>query len=626
VSTPAPGYVDVLIVGAGLSGIGAACHLQALAPGRSFAIAEARAASGGTWDLFRFPGIRSDSDMFTLGYTFRPWTAANAIAGGGQILRYLRDTAAAHGVDEHISYHSRVVRAAWSGADARWTVTIEDTRTGTQTERRCGFLYLCAGYYRYDQGYTPQWPGRDSFAGRVVHPQHWPDDLDLTGQRVVVIGSGATAVTLVPAIAARAAKVTMVQRSPSYVMALPARDPIAGVLRAVLPERRAYAAIRWKNARIATTIYQLCRRRPDRAREMLTRGVRKRLPDGYDVATHFTPAYNPWDQRLCLTPDGDFFDALSSGRAEIVTDHIEAFTPAGLRLRSGAQLEADVIITATGLNLRLFGGIELTVDGEPVTAADHIAYKAMMLEGVPNMAFAVGYTNASWTLKVDLVSAYVARIVAFMAASGYRAVTPRRPAGPMGTVPFTDMTSGYFQRARDMLPSQGDRAPWRLRQHFFKDATLYRGPLDTDNLMFTGVPAVARRAGLGFGYDPDSVCAARRAGARGPAAVGRHRRRPGRPGSERRGRPGRTVQRVRHGAGRRAADVLARCHAPVRHVDRAAAVRDRHHHDRRAVAGRVRVVGARADGARARRGRRGGGRDRARRGSAVRGGRRTGRL
>jgi monooxygenase len=490
VGVPASEYVDVLIVGAGLSGIGAACHLQDLAPGRSYAIVEARAASGGTWDLFRFPGIRSDSDMFTLGYTFRPWTAANAIAGGGQILRYLRETAAAHGVDQHISYHSRVVRADWSGAGAQWTVTVEDTRTGTQTERRCGFLYLCAGYYRYDQGYTPDWPGRDSFAGRVVHPQHWPEDLDLTGQRVVVIGSGATAVTLVPAITAQAAKVTMVQRSPSYLMALPAKDPIASLLRAVLPERRAYAAIRWKNARIATTLYQVCRKRPDRARAMLSRGVRKRLPEGYDVATHFTPAYNPWDQRLCLTPDGDFFDALSSGKAEIVTDHIEAFTPAGLRLRSGAQLEADVIVTATGLNLRLFGGIELIVDGEPVVAADRIGYKAMMLEGVPNMAFAVGYTNASWTLKVDLVSAYVARIVAFMAASGYRTVTPRRPAEPMGTVPFTDMTSGYFQRSLDMLPRQGDRAPWRLQQHFFKDAALYRGPVDTENLVFTRASAM----------------------------------------------------------------------------------------------------------------------------------------
>src|SRR5580700_7762899 len=493
VGVPASEYVDVLIVGAGLSGIGAACHLQALAPGRSFAIVEARAASGGTWDLFRFPGIRSDSDMFTLGYPFRPWTASNAIAGGGQILRYLRETAAAHGVDQHISYHSRVVRADWSGTDAQWTVTVEDTATGARTERRCGFLYLCAGYYRYDQGYTPDWPGRDSFAGRIVHPQHWPEDLDLTGQRVAVIGSGATAVTLVPAIAAQAAKVTMVQRSPSYVMALPAKDPIDGLLRAVLPRRRVYAAIRWKNARIATYLYQLCRRRPDRARAMLTRGVRKRLPTGYDVATHFTPAYNPWDQRMCLTPDGDFFDALSSGKAEIVTDHIEAFTPAGLRLRSGALVEADVIVTATGLNLRLFGGIELIVDGEPVNPADRIGYKAMMLEGVPNMAFAVGYTNASWTLKVDLVSAYVARIVACMAAGGYRAVTPRRPAGPMHTAPFIEMSSGYFQRARDLLPLQGDRAPWRVQQHYFKDAALYRGPVDTENLEFTRAPAVAGR-------------------------------------------------------------------------------------------------------------------------------------
>ena len=619
VGVPASEYVDVLIVGAGLSGIGAACRLQDLAPRASFAILEARAASGGTWDLFRFPGIRSDSDMFTLGYTFRPWTAANAIAGGGQILRYLRETAAAHGVDQHISYHTRVVRAEWSGTDAQWTVTVEDTRTGTQTERRCGFLYLCAGYYRYDQGYTPDWPGRDSFAGRVVHPQHWPDDLDLTGQRVVVIGSGATAVTLVPAIAAQAAKVTMVQRSPSYLMALPAKDPIASLLRAVLPERRAYAAIRWKNARIATTLYQVCRKRPDRARAMLSRGVRKRLPDGYDVATHFTPAYNPWDQRLCLTPDGDFFAALSSGKAEIVTDHVEAFTPAGLRLRSGAELEADVIVTATGLNLRLFGGVELIVDGEPVNAGDRIGYKAMMLDGVPNMAFAVGYTNASWTLKVDLVSAYVARMVAFMAASGYRTVTPRRPSEPMGTVPFTDMTSGYFQRARDMLPMQGDRAPWRLQQHFFKDAALYRGPVDTENLVFTGGQRWSAD-------DPDSVCAARGAGARGPAAVGQHRQRPGRPAGDRRGRPGRAVQRVRHRAGRRAAAVLARRDAAVLHLDRAAAVRDRHHHRRGAVAGRVRVVRARADGARARRERGGGRRDRARRGSAVRGGRRAGRV
>lgn len=494
-STPAPEHVDVLIVGAGLSGIGAACHLQAHAPGSSYAIVEARAASGGTWDLFRYPGIRSDSDMFTLGYAFRPWRASNAIAGGDQILRYLRDTAAAHGVDEHISYHSRVTKADWSGADARWTVTVEDTRSGTRTERTCGFLYLCTGYYRYDHGYTPEWPGLDDFTGQVVHPQDWPAGLDLDGKRVVVIGSGATAVTLVPAIAERGASVTMVQRSPSYVMALPARDPIAGLLRKVLPERRAYAAIRWKNARVATALYQFCRRYPDRARTMLTRGTRKRLPAGYDVATHFTPAYDPWDQRMCLTPDGDFFAALSSGKAKIVTDDIEAFTADGLLLRSGATIEADVIITATGLNLYLFGGAELTLDGEPVAPPERTAYKGMMLDGVPNMAFAVGYTNASWTLKVDMVSSYVARIVALMAASGYRAVTPQLPSGPMRDVPFTDMTSGYFQRARDMLPRQGDRVPWLLRQHFFKDAALYREPFDTENLEFTTAPAPVRQAG-----------------------------------------------------------------------------------------------------------------------------------
>ena len=482
---PASDYVDVLIVGAGLSGIGAACHLQDLAPGRSFAIVEARAASGGTWDLFRFPGIRSDSDMFTLGYTFRPWTAANAIAGGGQILRYLRDTAAAHGVDQHISYHSRVVRADWSGADARWTVTVEDTRTGTQTERRCGFLYLCAGYYRYDQAYTPDWPGRDSFAGRVVHPQHWPEDLDLTGQRVAVIGSGATAVTLVPAIAAQAAKVTMVQRSPSYVMALPAKDPIDGLLRKVLPGHRVYPAIRWKNARIATTLYQVCRRRPDRARAMLSRGVRKRLPDGYDVATHFTPAYNPWDQRLCLTPDGDFFEALSSGKAEIVTDHVEAFTPAGLRLRSGGQLEADVIVTATGLNLRLFGGIELIVDGEPVNAADRIGYKAMMLDGVPNMAFAVGYTNASWTLKCDLTCGYVCRLLNHMHEHGYQQCMPRSRDGSVAAEPFIDFSSSYVLRSIDQFPKQGSRAPWRLYQNYALDImTLKFGAIEDGALLF----------------------------------------------------------------------------------------------------------------------------------------------
>ncbi len=493
--TTTPGHVDVLIVGAGLSGIGAACRLQTEAPGTSYAIVEARGASGGTWDLMRFPGIRSDSDMFTLGYPFRPWTDPKAIAGGQEILRYLRETAAAYGVDRQISYHCRVVGADWSGQDARWTVAVEDTQTGARTQRTCGFLYLCSGYYRYDQGYTPDWPGRESFGGIVVHPQHWPEDLDVTGQRVIVIGSGATAVTMIPALARQAAKVTMLQRSPSYIMSLPNQDPIADLIRKVLPGRQAYQAVRWKNARFATAIYGFCRKHPARARALLRKEAIKRLPAGYDVDTHFKPAYQPWDQRMCLVPDGDFFAAISSGRADVVTDQIETFTPAGLRLRSGATLEADVIITATGLNLLPLGGIELTVDGERVSIGQHVAYKGMMLDGVPNMAFAVGYPNASWTLKADLVSAYVARLVRFMTERHYATVTPRRPAGAGGTTLFFPLTSGYFQRSRDALPMQGDRAPWLVRNHYFKDAPLFRGPVDAKDLEFRPAAAGMQPAG-----------------------------------------------------------------------------------------------------------------------------------
>ncbi len=482
-------HVDVLIVGAGLSGIGAAVHLQANAPGTSYAIVEARGSSGGTWDLFRFPGVRSDSDMFTLGYVFRPWTAPKAIADGGDILRYLRDTAAEYGVDQHITYHCRVVGAEWSTSDARWTVTVEQTESGERSQRTCRFLYLCSGYYRYDEGYTPPWAGLDRYAGQLVHPQHWPDDLDVTGKRVVVIGSGATAVTLVPALADRAQRVTMLQRSPSFFLSLPTRDPLDDLLRKVLPERLAYSAIRRKNIRVATAVYQLCRRYPARMRKLLRDGAAKRLPADYDVDTHFSPAYDPWDQRMCMVPDGDFFRAIRSGKAEIVTDHVESFTETGIALRSGAQLEADVVVTATGLNLSPLGGIGLTVDGETVSVPERVAYKGMMLEGVPNLAFAIGYTNASWTLKVDRVSAYVSRLLHFMAQQGYASVTPRLPSG-MATSPLIDMTSGYFERARHLLPRQGERAPWRLRQHYYKDAGLYRGPVDQKNLEFR--PAAAR--------------------------------------------------------------------------------------------------------------------------------------
>ncbi len=484
-------HVDVLIVGAGLSGIGAACHLQTEAPGTSYAIVEARGASGGTWDLFRFPGVRSDSDMFTLGYAFRPWKDGRAIAAGEDILRYVRETAAEHGIDRQIAYHSRVTAADWSGD--RWTVTVEDTETGAQTRRTCGFLYLCSGYYRYDEGYTPDWPGQADFTGTIVHPQHWPGDLDVAGKRVVVIGSGATAATLVPALARSAARVTMLQRSPSFFLSLPPRDPIGDLLRRVLPERRAYAAVRWKNARIATAVYHLCRRYPARARALLRRGVLKQLPEGYDLDTHFNPAYEPWDQRMCLVPGGDFFAAIRGGVAVVVTDHIETFTPSGLRLRSGAELAADVIVTATGLNLLPLGGVELSVDGSPVAVAERVAYKGMMLAGVPNLAFALGYTNASWTLKVDLVSSYVGRMLRHMKEKEYAVVTPRLPEEDMTTAPFIEMSSGYFERARALLPLQGDRAPWRLRQHYFKDASLFRTPEGDRDLEYRRAGALSQR-------------------------------------------------------------------------------------------------------------------------------------
>jgi len=482
-------HTDVLIVGAGLSGIGASCHLSTDLPGLSYEIVEAREASGGTWDLFRFPGVRSDSDMFTLGFPFRPWLQGKAIAAGPDILAYVRATAAEYGVDSKITYHARVLSADWSAAQARWTVLTQDTRTGEQAERTCGFLYLCSGYYSYERGYTPDWPGLDTFGGQVVHPQEWPDDLDLTGQRVVLIGSGATAATILPAIAGTAASVTMLQRSPSYVLSMPSQDPLADLLHKLLSPQRAFRAIRWKNARQATLIYQLCRRFPARARRALQQGAARQLPDGYDIAAHFTPAYEPWDQRMCLVPDGDFFAAIAAGRAQVVTDHIAGFDATGIALRSGGHLDADVVITATGLNLLPLGGIGLSLDGEPVPVSERVAYQGMMLEGVPNLAFAIGYTNASWTLKVDLVADYVVRTLTLMRDRGYDVVTPR-VGSPVARSPFIDMSSGYFERSRHLLPQQGDRAPWRLRQHYFKDARLFRGPVDETELAFDRAPAL----------------------------------------------------------------------------------------------------------------------------------------
>ena len=477
--------LDVLIVGAGLSGIGAACRLRTELPSTTFTILESRDASGGTWDLFRYPGVRSDSDMYTLGYDFRPWGGATALAGGSEILQYVRSTAAEFGVDRHIEYGARVTAASWSSADARWTVTVTHASSGATSRRHCRFLYLCTGYYRYDAGYTPSWPGRESFAGPIVHPQQWPEDLSISGKRIVVIGSGATAVTLVPALAQLGAHVTMLQRSPSYIFSLPAHDAVASLLAKLLPPRAAYAAARWKNIKLSTAIYQLCQRHPKQARALLQEGVRKRLPAGYDVDTHFSPPYDPWDQRMCLVPDADLFSAISSGSAEVVTDQIESFTPSGLKLKSGAELAADVVVTATGLNLLPLGGIELTVDDSAVCVSDHIVYKGMMLDGVPNLVFALGYTNASWTLKVDLDSAHFARILRHLKRNAQTVVVPRLPEAPMTTVPFIEMSSGYFERSRKLLPLQGEAAPWRLRQHYAKDAKLLRGRVEDGALEFS---------------------------------------------------------------------------------------------------------------------------------------------
>jgi monooxygenase len=487
-----PEHLDVLIVGAGLSGIGAAHHLEQRLPGKAYAILEAREAIGGTWDLFRYPGIRSDSDMHTLGYRFKPWTEEKAIADGPAILDYVRSTARERGIDRRIRFHHRVVAAEWSSEDSRWTVEAERTDTGERVRLTCGFLWTCSGYYRYDQGYTPDFPGVERFAGRVVHPQHWPEDLDYAGKRVVVIGSGATAVTLVPAMAEEAAQVTMLQRSPTYIVSLPGDDPIARGLRRLLPRRAVYALVRWKNILIQAGIYQLSRRRPELVKRMIRRGVERALPPGYDVDTHFTPRYNPWDQRMCLVPDGDLFEAISRGDASVVTDRIETFAERGLKLESGAELEADVIVTATGLDLLFLGGMELSVDGEPVDVPQTMAYKGMMLSGVPNFAFTVGYTNASWTLKADLVAEYACRLLAHMDAHGYaRCVPELDPA--VAEAPLLDFSSGYVLRALDRFPKQGAREPWRLRQNYVLDIrTIRHGAIDDGTLRFSR-PASSER-------------------------------------------------------------------------------------------------------------------------------------
>ncbi|EOM74759.1 NAD(P)/FAD-dependent oxidoreductase [Rhodococcus rhodnii] len=468
---PAPEHVDVLVVGAGLSGIGAACHLQRTLPGRSYAILEARDTMGGTWDLFRYPGIRSDSDMYTLGYRFRPWRGEKSITDGGSILDYIRETAAEYDVERHIRYGHRVTGLSWSDDDARWTATC--SVAGRNVVVTASAVLCASGYYRYDRGHTPDLPGIERFGGTVVHPQHWPADLDHTGRRVVVVGSGATAVTLAPAMGGAAASVTMLQRSPTYIVPLAARDAVADRLRRFLPERLAYRATRLKNAVVHVATYQLCQRFPNAARRLIRTTQRARLPEGYDLDTHFTPRYDPWDQRLCVTPDAELFRSIRRGELDIVTDRIATFTPDGIELESGRELPADLVVTATGLELLAFGGIELTVNGEPVDVTTTMAYRGMMLSGVPNFAYVIGYTNASWTLKADLVSEHFCRLLAHMAARGLDTVVPVRDPS-VGEEPFLDFDAGYVLRALDSLPKQGSRAPWRLRTNYFRDLLTFR--------------------------------------------------------------------------------------------------------------------------------------------------------
>jgi len=481
--------LDMVIVGAGMSGIGAAWYLQHRLPGKTFAILENRESTGGTWDLFRYPGIRSDSDLHTYGYAFKPWTDEKSIADGPAILSYIRETASEHGIDSHIRFGHRVVSASWSSEDALWTVQAQRNDTGEMVALECSWLFGAAGYYRYEQGYLPDFEGVERFQGQLVHPQHWPEGLDYSGKRVVVIGSGATAVTLVPAMSDRAANVTMLQRSPTYVVSLPEKDRIANLLKRVLPAERAYAITRRKNIWMQRTFYELSQKRPAVVKWLLRKGLERRLPEGYDIDTHFTPAYGPWDQRLCAVPDGDLFAAISSGRASVVTGRISTFTEHGILLESGAELEADIVIAATGLDLQALGGVELTVDGADISLPEELIYKSAMISNLPNLAFVFGYTNSSWTLKVDLVCDYICRLIAMMDRGGYASCVPVNGDPSMPTRPMLDFGAGYVQRAVDRFPRQGT-GPWEVKMRYREDLRRLRHePLVDGVLRFSAVRA-----------------------------------------------------------------------------------------------------------------------------------------
>ena len=479
-------HLDVLIIGAGLSGIGAACHLQQQCPNKSFAVLESREALGGTWDLFRYPGIRSDSDMYTLGYNFKPWSDPQAIADGPSIRAYIEQTAREYGIEAKIRYRHKVLKADWCSASARWTLQVARGEDAEALTLSCNHLMLCTGYYRYDAGYTPDYPGHELFRGVFIHPQHWPQGFDYRGKNIVVIGSGATAVTLVPALAEQAQHVTMLQRSPSYVVALPKRDKVANFLRRFLPEKLVYRLARTRNVAFQLLFYKLAKARPALVRKLLLGQARRQLGEDFDMR-HFSPRYKPWDERLCVVPDGDLFQVLRAGKASIVTAQIERFTEHGIRLQSGEELAADAIVSATGLELLLFGGMQMAVDGQPFDAAQSMGYRGIMLRDLPNVATVMGYTNASWTLKADLSSEYFCRLINHMDALGMRQCTPRDPARQAKEAPFIDLDSGYIRRAADKLPKQGDRSPWKLYQNYAFDIMMLRyGRVDDGVMEFQG--------------------------------------------------------------------------------------------------------------------------------------------
>lgn len=483
-------HVDVIVVGAGISGIGAGYHLQDKSPDRSYMILEGRADMGGTWDLFRYPGIRSDSDMYTLGYIFEPWTEAKAIADGPNILNYVKRTAAKYGIDKHIRFNHHVRAASWSTKDARWTVTA--VTEGREVQYSCNFLFMCSGYYNYAKGHMPEFAGTEEFGGQIIHPQFWPESLDYTGKKVVVIGSGATAVTIVPEMAKMAAHVTMLQRSPTYVVSRPSEDALANKLRTILPSKLAYALVRWRNVLFGMYFFNAARKHPAQAKERVLAMLGEHLP-AETIEQHFTPRYNVWDQRLCLVPDADLFGAIKAGKTSVVTDTIDRFDTTGIVLNSGARLDADIVVTATGLELQLLSDVAFSVDGESRDLAKTFNYKGMMYSDMPNLASSFGYTNASWTLKADLTCAYVCRLLNTMKKRGVRQVTPRI-AGDLEAAPFLDFTSGYVTRAMERFPKQGNKQPWQVHQNYIKDlAALRFGSVD-DEMEFSN-PAPRMAAG-----------------------------------------------------------------------------------------------------------------------------------